>query len=126
MWVIAAAISSAPAGSLADLRSRLARLPDGHPSSPYEDDGLARALPIRLKQLELGLPAASREVGSGPESDAGANRVDAAQAIDAGPPERPDGSHRSAGPRASKGDRGADAQRLATEGLTPKPSYTRN
>jgi hypothetical protein len=48
------------AGSLADLRSRLDRLPDGHPSSPYEDDGLAKPSPHRLKQLELGLPAPER------------------------------------------------------------------
>ncbi len=49
------------AGSLADLRSRLARLPAGHPSSPYDDGGTARPLPIRLNQLELGLPAPERE-----------------------------------------------------------------
>jgi hypothetical protein len=48
-----------------DLRSRLARLPDGHPSSPYDDGGQLRPLPIRLKQLELGLPAPGREpIGS--------------------------------------------------------------
>ncbi len=61
------------AGSLADLRSRLARLPAGHPSSPYEDGGQARALPTRLRQLELGLPAPGREAGDGAPSrtDAG-------------------------------------------------------
>jgi hypothetical protein len=48
-------------GSLADLRSRLDRLPDGHPSSPYEDGGAAKPLPHRLKQLELGLPAPERD-----------------------------------------------------------------
>jgi hypothetical protein len=53
------------AGSLADLRSRLARLPAGHPSSPYEDSGQARPLPTRLRQLELGLPAPGREQGDG-------------------------------------------------------------
>jgi hypothetical protein len=47
--------------SLAELRSRLDRLPDGHPSSPYDDGGLARPLPHRLRQLELGLPAPERE-----------------------------------------------------------------
>jgi hypothetical protein len=52
--------ASGPAGSLADLRSRLARLPDGHPSSPYDDGGQARPLPTRLKQLELGPPAPGR------------------------------------------------------------------
>jgi hypothetical protein len=54
----------APVGSLADLRSRLARLPDGHPSSPYDDGGRAKPLPIRLKQLELGLPAPGRELSA--------------------------------------------------------------
>lgn len=48
-------------GSLADLRSRLSRLPDGHPSSPFDDAGRTRPLPTRLKQLELGLPAPERE-----------------------------------------------------------------
>jgi hypothetical protein len=57
-------VSRSPAGSLADLRSRLARLPDGHPSSPYDDGGRAKPVPIRLRQLELGLPAPSREPGS--------------------------------------------------------------
>lgn len=57
----ASRFSRPPAGSLADLRSRLARLPDGHPSSPYDDGGTARPLPIRIKQLELGLPAPERE-----------------------------------------------------------------
>jgi hypothetical protein len=55
----------APAGSLADLRSRLARLPDGHPSSLYDDGGLSRPVPTRLRQLELGLPAPGRELGAG-------------------------------------------------------------
>ena len=49
------------AGSISDLRARLDRLPDGHPSSPYEDGGLARPLPHRLRQLELGLPAPERD-----------------------------------------------------------------
>jgi len=63
--------SRAPTGSLADLRSRLARLPDGHPSSPYEDDGRARPLPVRLKQLELGLPAPGRDFAGGFAADVG-------------------------------------------------------
>jgi len=50
------------AGSIRDLQSRLDQLPDGHPSSPYEDSGLARPQPHRLKQLELGLPAPERDV----------------------------------------------------------------
>ena len=48
-------------GSIGDLLARLDRLPDGHPSSPYEDGGLAKPLPHRLRQLELGLPAPERE-----------------------------------------------------------------
>jgi hypothetical protein len=50
------------AGSIRDLQARLDELPDGHPSSPYEDSGLARPQPHRLKQLELGLPAPDRDV----------------------------------------------------------------
>ncbi len=53
------------AGSLADLRSRLARLPYGHPSSPYDDGGAAKLPPPRLRQLELGLPAPEREPANG-------------------------------------------------------------
>ena len=49
------------AGSRADLRSRLSKLPDGHPSAFFDDGGIARPLPTRLKQLELGLPAPGRE-----------------------------------------------------------------
>jgi hypothetical protein len=60
-------------GSMHDLIGRLDRLPDGHPSSPYEDGGLARPLPHRLRQLELGLPAPEREP------------ADAGQVPDAGP-----------------------------------------
>jgi hypothetical protein len=44
-------------GSLADLRRRLARLPHGHPSSPYHDDGERRPQPPRLRHLELAPPA---------------------------------------------------------------------
>ncbi len=58
------------AGSIADLRSRLARLPAGHPSSPYEDGGHTRPSPTRLRQLELGLPAPGREPGDGAASGA--------------------------------------------------------
>jgi hypothetical protein len=52
----------ATAGSHADLRSRLARLPAGHPSSPYDDGGQGRPAPTRLRQLELGVPAPEREL----------------------------------------------------------------
>jgi hypothetical protein len=53
--------SQAARGSIADLKSRLDRLPDGHPSSPYDDGGSAKPMPHRLKQLELGLPAPERD-----------------------------------------------------------------
>jgi hypothetical protein len=66
-----AAAGRTPKGSLAELRSRLARLPDGHPSSPYDDAGQIRPLPIRLKQLELGVPAPEREPASSVLPDAG-------------------------------------------------------
>ena len=93
------------AGSISDLRARLDRLPDGHPSSPYEDGGLARPLPHRLRQLELGLPAPERDHADAPREplaglamppalgetrtgadDRHSNR-DAAQTVDASAPE---------------------------------------
>ncbi|MGO9503582.1 MAG: hypothetical protein ACLPUO_18895 [Streptosporangiaceae bacterium] len=40
-------------GSPADLWLRLERLPPGHPSSPYHDDGSRKPPPPRLKHLEL-------------------------------------------------------------------------
>jgi hypothetical protein len=54
-----------PPGSLAELRGRLDRLPDGHPSSPYDDAGWLRSSPTRLRQLELGLPARSQSAPAG-------------------------------------------------------------
>jgi hypothetical protein len=57
-----------PTWSLADLRARLAKLPDGHPSSPYDDGGSAKPSPPRLRQLELGLPAPERERVTGTTS----------------------------------------------------------
>jgi hypothetical protein len=80
-------VNRAPAGSLADLRTRLARLPDGHPSSPYEDDGHARPLPIRLKQLELGLPAPARELAAAVTPDVEADDVHADRAQSSAEPE---------------------------------------
>ena len=46
-------------GSLADLEQRLERLPLGHPSSPYHDDGSSKTPVVRLKDLELPLPGES-------------------------------------------------------------------
>jgi len=47
-------------GSRADLRLRLERLPAGHPSSPYHDDGTRKPQPPRLKHLELAPPGRDR------------------------------------------------------------------
>ena len=52
-------------GSTAELRGRLERLPDGHPSSPYDDAGWLKPSPARLRQLELGLPAQSLGTSAG-------------------------------------------------------------
>ena len=49
-------------GSPADLWLRLERLPPGHPSSPYNDDGSRKPAPQRLKHLELPLTADDRDV----------------------------------------------------------------
>lgn len=54
-----------PRGSIAELRARLERLPDGHPSSPYDDAGWQKPSPTRLRQLELGLPARSLSAPAG-------------------------------------------------------------
>ena len=40
----------------ADLSARLERLPVGHPSSPYRDDGTHKPLPLDLSRYELPLP----------------------------------------------------------------------
>jgi hypothetical protein len=48
-------------GSLAELRQRLARLPAGHPSSAYDDQGALRPAPQQLRQLELPLADEERE-----------------------------------------------------------------
>jgi hypothetical protein len=39
-----------------DLRARLERLPDGHPSSPYRDDGSRKPPSADLAELEIPLP----------------------------------------------------------------------
>jgi hypothetical protein len=48
-------------GSRADLRLRLERLPAGHPSSPYNDDGTRKLPEPRLRDLELPLPGHDSE-----------------------------------------------------------------
>ncbi len=66
-------------GSLTDLRQRLERLPLGHPSSPYHDDGSRKPPVVRLKDLELPLPG---EAGTG-ETEARQAHADDAHADDA-------------------------------------------
>jgi hypothetical protein len=51
--------------SAADLRQRLGRLPYGHPSSPYHDDGTAKPPLVQLKNLELPLPGDSTDQEAG-------------------------------------------------------------
>jgi hypothetical protein len=51
-------------GSVAELRMRLRRLPAGHPSSPYDDQGLPRSSPQQLMQLELPLAEEERDAES--------------------------------------------------------------
>ena len=76
-------------GSLADLEQRLERLPLGHPSSPYHDDGSSKPPVVRLKDLELPLPGESgpgetevRQAQVG-ETQVGDAHTDDAQAGDA-------------------------------------------
>jgi hypothetical protein len=57
---------------------RLERLPHGHPSSPYHDDGTPRPPLVRLKNLELPLPGEEREPNGGPRRDSGGGRLDSA------------------------------------------------
>ena len=62
-------------GSTADLRQRLERLPQGHPSSPYHDDGTPKPPLARLKNLELPLPGEEREPNGGARRDASGAQV---------------------------------------------------
>jgi hypothetical protein len=55
-------------GSRAELRQRLDRLPAGHPSSPYAEDGRRRADAVRLRDLEL--PAEEPGSGAAPDGEA--------------------------------------------------------
>src|SRR6266545_2622824 len=63
-------------GSAADLMQRLERLPHGHPSSPYHDDGIPRPPLVRLKNLELPLPGEEREPNGGARRGPGGARLD--------------------------------------------------
>lgn len=63
--------------SAADLQQRLAALPDGHPSSPYDADGSLRPSPVDLRELELPLPD---EVGPAEPGGAWAGAVQEARA----------------------------------------------
>src|SRR5450755_3024676 len=62
-------------GSTADLRQRLEHLPQGHPSSPYHDDGTSKPPLARLKNLELPLPGEEREPNGGVRRDASGAQV---------------------------------------------------
>jgi hypothetical protein len=56
-------------GSIADLRLRLDRLPAGHPSSPYNDDGSRKPPVARLRDLELPLTSDDRPADAGGRRD---------------------------------------------------------
>ena len=119
------------AGSMADLRSRLARLPDGHPSSPYDDGGQARPLPTRLKQLELGLPAPGRELAgsSWPDIDtdhSGRDRTSArtlAAAIDDSSLDDSSLDDLADGPAAGTSDEPPAAPTRAEHHAAPAPNH---
>ncbi len=51
-------------GSVAEFRLRLERLPAGHPSSPWDDQGMPRPTPQQLRQLELPLADEERDAES--------------------------------------------------------------
>jgi hypothetical protein len=72
-------------GSLADLQLRLERLPSGHPSSPYDDQGQPKPALQQLRQLELPLADEERES----ESSARASRLSAAVGEPNGAASRP-------------------------------------
>jgi hypothetical protein len=69
--------------SAADLRQRLGRLPYGHPSSPYHDDGTAKPPLVQLKNLELPLPGDSTDQEAGVQ-----DRQSVVREPDRGQPER--------------------------------------
>ncbi len=57
------------------LGRRLERLPHGHPSSPYHDDGTRKPPLVRLKNLELPLPGEEREPNGGTSRDLAVSRA---------------------------------------------------
>jgi hypothetical protein len=54
---------------LTDLQARLERLPVGHPSSPYRDDGSRKPPPPDLSKLELALPDEHSSEPDQPDQD---------------------------------------------------------
>ncbi len=84
------------AGSRADLRQRLERLPFGHPSSPYHVDGQRKPPPPRLKHLELAPPARDwvSELRTGGDVVGSYRRAAGTEPDDSSPsPGVPDGDH---------------------------------
>lgn len=79
-----AATGQPSVGSLAELQARLEKLPDGHPSSPYDDDGWLRPAPTRLRQLELGVPGRPAGTQSGHAARFGMGAGN--DSVNAGPP----------------------------------------
>jgi hypothetical protein len=95
-------------GSIADLRERLRRLPHGHPSSPYHDDGTPKPPDARLENLELPLPGEARESNGAVRRDTSASRVVTLQAGDSAAPAEAD-----AGPVTLPGSDVQDSQPAA-------------
>lgn len=62
-------------GSAGDLGRRLERLPHGHPSSPYHDDGTPKPPLVRLKNLELPLPGEDHEPNGGTSRELAVSRA---------------------------------------------------
>jgi hypothetical protein len=123
-------------GSVAELRLRLERLPVGHPSSPYNDDGTRKPPVARLRHLELPLTSDERPSDAGARHDRPAlgAAADRAQAGDtrgrdypsslAGPGSPP---YRNGivGPGRTEGSGPADPPQPDGNGLTdPDPTAT--
>ncbi len=107
-------------GSLADLQRRLLRLPDGHPSSHFEDGGARKPAPPRIRHYELPLTEDEREAEPVP---AGRGNGSSAEIVtrSAGEP-RPAPGSRSLPEDGSVANASvADVAGLATAGaLTPE------